>query len=337
MAVAGVCDAVLPGARNRDWQPTPLDSNNSVPTSQTRLFNLLFVTTHILPTRWAPGGFSNPHNRQSLCKLPSPWFGIDPWTAGLESYSLNSRRFDQIIPPGLLASRWLEWRLVRCYHGPVMRTDPPSTAEPSDLECHAESQVDASLGPPADAPRASVSLSTALSTALSALPVSTIEPVGDAIAVGPRGLGRAKAVRYRETFEPFERWLLVGVCLGIFTLFGVARVLTPNESGVGTHRALGFPPCGAIVAWGIPCPSCGMTTSWAWFVRGQFGRSWSSNPGGLMLAIFVLVMATWMGISGVMNRWWPVPCEPNFVLASGAVVVGVTLVQWLYRIWPSFA
>jgi hypothetical protein len=214
-----------------------------------------------------------------------------------------------------------------------MRTDPLSTAEPSDLECHAEPQVAASLGPPADASLASVSLSTSLS----ALPGSPIEPVVVATAVGPAGLARATTLRYREAFTPFERWLLVGVCLGIFTLFGVARALTPNESGVGTHRALGFPPCGAIVAWGIPCPSCGMTTSWAWFVRGQFGRSWSSNPGGLLLAVFILIMATWMGISGVMNRWWPVPCEPNFILASGAVVVGVTLVQWLYRIWPSFA
>jgi len=167
-------------------------------------------------------------------------------------------------------------------------------------------------------------------------PLSTAEP--SALEGQPQPLVDLRPSPHFDAapFEPFERWLLVAVCVGIFTLLGLARVLTPNEAGVGTHRALGFPPCGALVAWGIPCPSCGMTTSWAWFTRGEFGRSWSSNPGGLMLAVFVIVMATWMGISGVLNRWWPVRCEPNFVIAMGAVVVGVTLVQWLCRVWPSF-
>lgn len=133
-------------------------------------------------------------------------------------------------------------------------------------------------------------------------------------------------------FSRYERWLMVGAGLGLLSLLLVTRFLTPNESGMGTHRALGLPPCGAIVMWGVPCPSCGMTTSWAWFVRGNFVRSWLANPGGLLLAVYVIIMAFWLGISGVANRWWPVRCEPLLVLGMGAIVLTVTLVQWIGRV-----
>jgi hypothetical protein len=136
----------------------------------------------------------------------------------------------------------------------------------------------------------------------------------------------------RGQFERFERWLMVGAAVGLLALMGVTRLLTPNESGMGTHRALGLPPCGALVMWGVPCPSCGMTTSWSWFVRGDLSRSWSSNPGGFTLAIFVVLMASWLGISGLFNRWWPVRCEPFLVLGMGAIVLVVTVVQWIGRL-----
>ncbi len=126
--------------------------------------------------------------------------------------------------------------------------------------------------------------------------------------------------------------MLLGACLGLLSLFGVARMLTPSESGMGTHRGLGLPPCGAIVMFGIPCPSCGMTTSWAWFARGEFYRSMATNPGGFLLAVFVVVMAGWMGCSGVARRWWPVHCDPFVVLAGGAIVMFVTLIQWVWRL-----
>ncbi len=133
-------------------------------------------------------------------------------------------------------------------------------------------------------------------------------------------------------FGRLERWVMVVAAIGLLGLLGVTRLLTPNESGVGTHRALGLPPCGSIVMWGIPCPSCGMTTSWSWFVRGNIGRSWAANPGGFLLAIFVILMSTWLGISGLINRWWPVRCEPYLVLSIGAIVLVVTLAQWIGRL-----
>lgn len=133
-------------------------------------------------------------------------------------------------------------------------------------------------------------------------------------------------------FGRSERGLMIVAAMGLLGLLAVTRLLTPNESGMGTHRALGLPPCGSIVMWGIPCPSCGMTTSWAWFVRGHFGRSWATNPGGFSLAIFVVIMSFWLGISGILNRWWPVRCEPYLVLSMGAIVLMVTFAQWIGRL-----
>lgn len=133
-------------------------------------------------------------------------------------------------------------------------------------------------------------------------------------------------------FGRFERWIMVLAAIGLLGLLGVTRLLTPHESGLGTHRALGLPPCGSIVMWGVPCPSCGMTTSWSWFVRGNFVRSWAANPGGFSLAVFVIVMAWWLGISGLLNQWWPVRCDPFLVLSMGAIVLVVTLTQWIGRL-----
>ena len=136
----------------------------------------------------------------------------------------------------------------------------------------------------------------------------------------------------RGHFARWERFLLVSVSVGMLGLLGFAGWLQPDESGVGTHRKLGFPACGAITMCGIPCPSCGMTTSWSWFARGHWWRSWTTNPGGFSLAIFVVVMSSWMGLSGLMNRWWPLPCEPYVVAALGVVVFFITTVQWIARI-----
>ncbi|MCA9536181.1 MAG: DUF2752 domain-containing protein [Myxococcales bacterium] len=62
-----------------------------------------------------------------------------------------------------------------------------------------------------------------------------------------------------------------------------ATRLTPDTSGMGTHQQLGLPPCGFLVVTGIPCPGCGLTTSFAHMVRLQFTGAAHANPFGVML------------------------------------------------------
>src|SRR5262245_31491696 len=70
------------------------------------------------------------------------------------------------------------------------------------------------------------------------------------------------------------RWGLLAAAAGVIAVLALARWLEPSPLGYGTHRQLGLLPCSFRRITGYPCPSCGMTTAFAWFVRGQLGRSW---------------------------------------------------------------
>lgn len=74
--------------------------------------------------------------------------------------------------------------------------------------------------------------------------------------------------------------LLTGVLL-------VARVLTPDPSGVGTHLQLGLPPCGLMSWLGFRCPACGLTTSFAHMARLAFLPALRAHPlGPLLFGLF---------------------------------------------------
>ncbi|RIK63130.1 MAG: hypothetical protein DCC65_16385 [Planctomycetota bacterium] len=60
--------------------------------------------------------------------------------------------------------------------------------------------------------------------------------------------------------------------------------LAPSPTGVGTHTQLGLPPDPILKATGVPMPGCGMTTSFAWFVRGNLLASIYVEPMGAFLA-----------------------------------------------------
>src|SRR5262245_30550053 len=75
-----------------------------------------------------------------------------------------------------------------------------------------------------------------------------------------------------------RRLLLIGFAAGLAVVLGLARWVTPDERGYGTHEQLGLPPCAFRVVTGLPCPSCGMTTSFAYVVRGQVLVAALTNP-----------------------------------------------------------
>jgi hypothetical protein len=86
--------------------------------------------------------------------------------------------------------------------------------------------------------------------------------------------------------------VLALVCLAILI---AALTLTPDPSGMGTHRALGLQPCGWLQRTNLPCPSCGMTTSFAYFARGNLSASLWTQPMGTVLA-FLAGVAVWVGL-----------------------------------------
>jgi hypothetical protein len=91
------------------------------------------------------------------------------------------------------------------------------------------------------------------------------------------------------------RLIALSVALACFALLATAVFLRPSATGVATHTALGFDECHFLLSTGIPCPSCGMTTSFAWFVRGHVLASFYVQPMGTLLAI-AAGMTFWGGL-----------------------------------------
>lgn len=65
----------------------------------------------------------------------------------------------------------------------------------------------------------------------------------------------------------------------------VAVFLTPNPAGHGTHTQLGLPPCGWVLAFGKPCPTCGMTTAFTHMAHGRPDLAFITQPAGAFLSV----------------------------------------------------
>jgi hypothetical protein len=128
------------------------------------------------------------------------------------------------------------------------------------------------------------------------------------------------------------RSLLVVAAAGLAGLLILARTLEPDPRGFGTHTQLGLRPCAFLTATGRLCPSCGMTTSYAWLARGQIDRSWNANPAGCLYALLSVPLIFWMVSSAIAKR--PVGFQslmkPLAGLLFAAVFLG--LASWLIRL-----
>jgi len=83
------------------------------------------------------------------------------------------------------------------------------------------------------------------------------------------------------------RFWAASVTLAVAALFVLAADLVPDGRRLGTHRQLGLPQCGFEVMTGLPCPTCGMTTAFAYTVRGRFIEAIHAQLAGFVLAIGV--------------------------------------------------
>jgi hypothetical protein len=102
---------------------------------------------------------------------------------------------------------------------------------------------------------------------------------------------------YTRQWEPQRlawsaRLASLGLCLGCLGMLLVALWLRPDPSGVSSHRQLGLPPCDLLARTGVPCMTCGMTTSFSHFVRGHILGSFYVQPMGAVLSLLT-VMGFW--------------------------------------------
>ncbi len=129
-----------------------------------------------------------------------------------------------------------------------------------------------------------------------------------------------------------ERWALAMCGLALTAGFLLAAALEPDPRGYGTHQRLGLPECSFKTLFAKPCPGCGMTTSFAHFVRGDWQQSFRANPAGLLMAVTCAGLIPWCWWSAFRGRMWLVsdPWAPLAILmaAWGALGLLVWIVRW---------
>lgn len=125
-------------------------------------------------------------------------------------------------------------------------------------------------------------------------------------------------------------WLLLPAGFLFVTAVGIG--LQPNPAGLGTHRALGLPQCLFLQWTGLPCPSCGLTTSFTHLLHGHLGAAFAAHPMGPLLFVAfaagaVLSMAEFLNFRTPLSRFLR---GQGVSWAYGALAL--FLATWIFRL-----
>jgi hypothetical protein len=125
---------------------------------------------------------------------------------------------------------------------------------------------------------------------------------------------------------------LAGIGVAGAALLLTAYRLSPDQRGFGTHEQLGLAPC-AMYAWtGWRCPSCGMTTAWAYAVRGEVTAALRANAGGALLCGFVAAATVWAVATAVRGKWIGFRPSLRWLLWIGSGWLMITMLDWARKL-----
>ncbi|HUG94233.1 MAG TPA: DUF2752 domain-containing protein [Planctomycetaceae bacterium] len=112
----------------------------------------------------------------------------------------------------------------------------------------------------------------------------------------------------------------------------MARSIEPDPRGYGTHERFGLPACTFRETSGLPCPSCGMTTSFAHFTRGRVVEAVRANLAGFVLAVACAAQIPWAWISIVRGRLWLVRRAEDSLVWLVVGFCGMAAGHWVLRL-----
>jgi Protein of unknown function (DUF2752) len=146
---------------------------------------------------------------------------------------------------------------------------------------------------------------------------------------------------------PYLAWWIRGIllagALGLVAVFTLAVLLNPyDEHGqprrMETHTTwpLKLPQCDFKSRTGLPCPSCGMTTSFSLLMHGDPLNSMRANWVGTLLATYCLFLVPWSFASVIIKRPLFVLSLERMVAVSIFTFLAILLLRWgtvLLLIW----
>jgi len=132
-----------------------------------------------------------------------------------------------------------------------------------------------------------------------------------------------------------DRIVGLAIFLPSAALLGIARWLTPDPSGVGTHEQLGLAGCMVLSRLGVPCPMCGMTTTFSHMAHLQVGEAFLNQPFGVLLFLVTVVVAVLGGLDILAPRQrcrraarWLAQRDVTLAVVILATLVG----GWIYKV-----
>lgn len=140
-----------------------------------------------------------------------------------------------------------------------------------------------------------------------------------------------------QSFRPFKVWVratLLAIVGLLIVVFVVAWRLDPYDADgrplrLAVHEQLGMKPCHFFRKYDRPCPTCGMTTSFALLMKADVVSSLRANPAGTLFAIWLLALIPWGAISAVRGRWLFGRSIENWLLWGIIAIVGLAVSRWL--------
>ena len=92
--------------------------------------------------------------------------------------------------------------------------------------------------------------------------------------------------------------------------------------------------CLVKIAWGVPCPACGMTRSWIHLAHGRLFAAVRQNPLGTVLALVAAALVVYAIADLIWPRarpWLQLSTREALGLLAGGALIGC--LNWAYGIW----
>jgi hypothetical protein len=129
-----------------------------------------------------------------------------------------------------------------------------------------------------------------------------------------------------------ERLAALALAAAILAVFLIAWRLDPDPGGLGTHSQLGLTPCGFRAAFGRPCVTCGMTTSFALAADARFLDAARAQPVGLLIALLASAVF-WAALHIAATGSRLAACALRITNGRALLIAAIILAAgWAYKI-----